>query len=318
MIDEFSSRPHCRAPQAGNAIVEYVMPVAMILVLSIGAITAIGAALNGDFDSLKGNMQAKVSNASQQDQMHQLQKNAFQAAQASSTKAGGSGGAAGGSSAFSTAGLSPSDIAKVIQTAGANGATETLAQALDKYIAKLKADGTLTPDQLNTLTQLANAGHDMANAEKALQDAVSSGQSTVTYNGKSYSVADFGNQFGMSNGNSGVAGMLAANANPQTAPFLNLYAQAQANGSLSDPAVKDQVGYLSQQITVLSQLAEGNIAQGQSTTNQSYGYTTVNSSGAYMGITPSTGTSTISGATHGDSSGICGAGTGTDSGTSCN
>ena len=314
MSNEFS-RPHQRKQFAnGNAIVEYIMPVSIILVLSIGAITAIGAALDGQFNALKGDMKNKVSSAQQQNQLHQLQASAFQAAAASSNKSGGSNGSSSGAGSYSTAGLSAADISKVIQTAGANGGTETLATALTKYIDQLKAAGNLTPDQINTLTQLANAGHDMANAEKALKDAVDGGQSSVTYNGKSYSVADFTAQFGFigSIGINAANTMDPTNAMPQLAPFMNLYAQAKANGSLTDPAVSDQVTYLSKQIAALSDLAKYNTTT--SPTDLSYGYTT-----AMQQLALQNPPASISDATHGNSAGICqSGGSGKDSGTNCN
>lgn len=321
MIDEFSIQRKARSCSTGNAIIEYILPGALVTVACVGIVTAIGTGLNTDFGLLKTNMNSKVSNAQQQNQTHSLQAAAFQAAASSVTKSGGNSGStnsyAGGS--FSTAGLSPDDIAKVIQTAGANGGTETLASALTKYIDQLKADGTLTSSQLDILTKLANAGHDMANAEKALQDAVDSGSSTVTYNGQSYSVSAFGAQFGMANGMSGVSGLDPSNANPQTSTFLSLYAEAKSSGALGNSAVNDTVTYLSQQITALSALAESNIAQGQSTTNQSYAYTTANTGGSYgMGLMPVPSGGSISGDTHAASGGICNTGTGTDSGTSCN
>jgi len=310
MIDQHFSHTVRRRRYSGNAIVEYVMPGALVLVGSISLIAAIGAGLNGQFGTIKKDMSSKISAAQAQENLHNMQKNAFEAAASAATKTGGTSGNGAAPSA-NMAGLKPDDIAKIIQTAGANGATETLADALTKYAEQLKASGNLTPDQANILAKLANEGHNLAGAEKALQDAVSGGQGTVNYNGKSYSVSDFSAQFGMTNGISGVSGMSSANANPQMAPFLSLYEQAKSSGAMNDSAVSNQVSYLSQQITALSELAKTNIAQGVSQTDQSYAYTTANAGGSYgMGLTAAPDGTSISGQTHSDSSGICAAGSG--------
>ncbi len=312
MIDEFAKHPTNKRRQAGNTIFEYLLPAGLILGISIGALTLFGSGLNGQFGALDNHMKSKVSNTQQQVQLQQIKKDAFAAA-ATTPKPGAKGG--GGSGAGSLpSGVSLTDISSTIQTAGANGGTEVLASALQNYIQKLKAEGNLTPDQVNLLTQLANAGHNLAGAEKALDDAVKGGQGSVTYNGQTYSVADFQAQFGFNN-NVGIDAsktMDAGSAMPQLAPFMNLYQQAQASGALSDPAVEGQVTYLSKQIAALSDLAKWNTTS--SATDLSYGYVTAMQQVGIPNAPPS-----ISDATHTDSSGICGSGgSGTDSGTACN
>jgi len=135
----------------------------------------------------------------------------------------------------------------------------------------------------------------------------------VTYNGQTYTVSDFTQQFGFNNsvGINATNTMSASSAMPQLAPFVNLYQQAQSSGILSDPVVNEQVTYLAKQIAALSDLAKWNT---QSTPqNLNSGYVTAMGQLSLTNAPPS-----ISVATHTDSVGICTANsTGTDTGTSC-
>jgi hypothetical protein len=298
-----------RNAPAGNAIVEYALPGAVILVVCIGLLAALGAGLNGKFGLMKKDMTAKANAAQSQEQQHRAQKNAFQAAMAEVYKTGG-GSSSGGS--FDAGRVSPEELTKVIQTAGANGGTETLASALKKYAEQLKAQGNVSDEQLSILTQMANAGHDMAQAEKALQDAATSGKGTVNYNGQTYALDDFRQQFGFDNrvGIDGAISMDPSNAQSQLAPFMKLYAQAQSSGALKDPAVEETVTYLSKQIVALSDLSKWNTTT--SPKDLGYAYTTAMDQLDIKGPPKS-----ISDATHKNSGGICGAGNGNDSGTRC-
>lgn len=312
MIDPVRQNTKRLKATRGNALVEYLLPGGLITVVAVGALMTLSTNFNADFGMVKSDMLAKNSSASKQAALHALQKQAFQAVASTAPLPGGKPGPGKGSNASSSA-VSLDDMSKIIQTSGANGGTETLASTMEAYIQKLKADGTLTPAQLDILTKLANAGHDLAQGEKALQDAVNAGQSSVTYNGQTYSVTDFKEQFGFNNnvGIDAAKTMDASSAMGQTAPFLNLYQQAQASGALSDPNVSSQVNYLSTQIAALSDLAKWNTAS--DATNLSYGYVT-----AMQQVGVSSAPPNISDATHGNSGAICGVGTGTDSGTNCN
>lgn len=307
-----SLKPKFRRRQPGNTIFEYLLPAGLIVGVSIGAFTLLSGALNKQFGALDTHMKGKVSNAQQQAALQQMKKAAFTAAATAPTGTKPAGGASAAGALPS--GVSLSDISSVIQTAGANGGTEVLAAALASYIQKLKEAGSITPEQEDILTKLANAGHSLAGAEKALDDAVKGGQSSVTFNGQTFAVNDFKEQFGFNNsvGIDASKSMDASSAMPQLAPFMNLYQQAQASGALSDPAVEGQVTYLSKQIAALSDLAKWNTTS--TATNLSYGYVTAMQQVGIPDAPPS-----ISDATHTNSAGICGSGGGgTDTGTKCN
>lgn len=285
----------------GNAIVEYLLPATVVTVASISVIIAIGSGLNTQFGLVKSDAQSKASNAQTQIQNQQTLQNGFKPT---------------ASSVLQGKGIQPSamlinGVANVVQTVGANGGTDMLATTLDNYIQYLEQNSNLTPAQINQLSQLANAGHELASEEKALQDALNSGQSTVTYNGQTYSIADYQAQFGFNTtgwNNDDILNQ-GSGANSKLAPFINLYQQAQADGALNDPAVASVVKFLSSQIAALNQIS--------SLPDDMTSLATQNSAYSLFNVTYTNPPATIPGVTNSNSSGICTSGKSADSGTSC-
>ncbi|MBY0404109.1 MAG: hypothetical protein K2X66_09435 [Cyanobacteria bacterium] len=64
----------------------------------------------------------------------------------------------------------PSDVQKLIETLGPNGATDTLADALRNLAKKLLAEGKITTMEANQLAQLANFGHVLAKNQRIRED----------------------------------------------------------------------------------------------------------------------------------------------------
>lgn len=297
----YRSRPNiptARPRAAGNSIMEYVLPGLLILAASLGALNMLGINLNTYFDQFKQSMTTQVAATQTQLQQQQVQKAGFRPSASPSMSSHMP-------SLPHTVGLRA--VGETIQTVGVNGGTEMLASSLYSYIQQLVASGDLSPDQADILSRLANAGHHLAEAEKALANAQKSGQSSVTYGGKTYAVSDFAQQFGFNNtvGIDAAKSMDSSQAMAQLAPFMQLYEQAQASGSLKDPNINAQVTYLSQQIAALSDLAKWNPASTTSNQNLNAGYVTAMEQVGIANAPPS-----ISEATHTDSNGICDASTG--------
>lgn len=295
-----------RTRRQGNTIVEYLLPAGLIVIATIGGWNLLSNSLASNFSSLKEDMQSQISATSKQKELAQLaqqvQTGQNEQIEDLMNQVGGAEGA-----------ISISELSEKIQTMGANGGTEILAAQLESYIEQLKASGELSDDQLGILEKLANEGHKLASAEKALEDAASNGQGTVTYDGQTYSLADFSQQFGFDNGVGidAVKGMGSGSAMEKLKPFMQLYEQANASGALSDPAVNSQIQNLSSQIAALSDLAKWNY--NSSGTDKGYAYVTAMEQ---IGVQDPAGT--ISDTTDGKSGEICGVGSGTDSGTQCN
>jgi hypothetical protein len=283
----------------GNTLLEYTAIACLILILTLGAWQALGLNLKAHMGLLKNSMRSQLNDAKVQVQLQQLKKSAFQkAATAANAKMMTSG------NVITAAGLvSIADMQSAIQTVGANGATDILASSLKGYITKLQQDKNLTSEQINLLSQLAEEGHTLANGEKALHDAVTAGQSTVIYNGHSYAVSDFQQQFGFIN-NVGINASITMDADkamPQLAPFVKTYQQAVTSGALKDPDVQNQVTYLSKQIAALSDLAKWNTTTGPQDLNSAYVT-------AMKQIGIQDAPASISEATDTDSTGICNSG----------
>lgn len=93
--------------------------------------------------------------------------------------------------------MSPEQTISSIQVMGANGATKELASTLENRIKQLVESGKITESQANLLFKLANRGHYMANAEKAVDDTIEKTQDTVNFEGKEYSIWDLGVSLGV-------------------------------------------------------------------------------------------------------------------------
>lgn len=295
-----------RTHRQGNTIAEYILPAGLIVVATIGGWTLFSKNLASSFSFLKDDMRSQISATAKQKELTQLaqQVQAGQNEQIEDllNQAGRSGGA-----------ISISELGEKIQTVGANGGTEILASKLKSYIDQLKASGELTGDQLGILERLANEGHKLAGAEKALEDAANNGQGTVNYDGKNYSLDEFSQQFGFDNniGIDATKSMSSDSAMEKLKPFMQLYEEANASGALADPAINSQIKNLSSQIAALSDLAKWNYKS----TGKDKGYAYITAMEQIGAQDPG---GKVSDATHGKSGDICGVGSGTDSGTQCN
>jgi len=299
--------------QDGHTFTEYTMIAAFVLIATAATWTQIANGFTTKTGQARDDFKSRIASAQKQAAADAAAAAAAAAAAkaAAALPAGpGSGGAGAGSAAVGP--VSVTGISNIIQTAGANGATDSLASSMEALAKQLLASGKISQDQANLIQQLAQAGHDMAGAEAALQSAVKSGSGTVTHNGQTYAVADFQAQFGFDNGVgiNAASSMSSSSAMAQLQPFMNLYDKVQASGALSDPTTASVVTNISKQIASLSDLAKWNTTTSE--LDLSYAYVTAM---GQVGVTDAP--TSISDATHGGSTVICGAGAGTDSGTSC-
>lgn len=216
---------------------------------------------------------------------------------------------------------SSQNLAKEIQTAGANGATAILANRIEQ-IAQQKLDaGEISPEQYKTLIALANQGHSLGAMEKLVETAAANSSSAqafmdqkLTFEGKDYSMADFAYQMGFTQAYS--EGLLAnplgsANlANPAMKTFISLYDQAVASGALSDPATQAEVKKLASDIANINDsvlFALQDLGWGESITPTDF---TASTATRIAGMDASTKTNQ-------NAAGICTAGNGQDTGSQC-
>lgn len=158
-----------------------------------------------------------------------------------------------------------------LQTTGANGSTELLANQIGSTAVLLLAEGKIDQSQYNILMKLANQGHRMAQIETLIAQAVrmSNGNfETFTnikfvFDGQTYAANQLTDLLGF-NGPSPAAlfsinpldPSLASSADPELATFLSLYNQALDSGALSDPLALSTVKSATSQIASLGEIVE--------------------------------------------------------------
>lgn len=305
---------------AGNTLAEYGLIGLLLLGICIVAITSLGNNLGGNLGNLEKSLARKPGG------------NTTQVAGVTNhvprKKPVIPNAAMGGNALSATLAnkMSVREMQATIQVSGANGATKELASVMAAYAKQLLVEGTLTEEQANLLSRLANEGHKLANAEKLLEDAYSQNMETVTYGGRTYTRKQFGEMFGF-NRLHGVVGSTTSmdeqmkNAQSMTAPFLTIYNQAKSRGALDDPAVAKVIDTLSTEITITSDLLKWNLEEAEKSgrTTQEYqhrlgmGYVTaLHQTNIFDQVTE-----IASEFTHNRSGLICSTGDGQDHGKQC-
>jgi len=177
----------------GNAIVEYLLIGAGILVVSVGALTLLGNNLNNIMGMLRGGMKNQIQASSNANAQHLAAMNSFTASLSSHTGTN----AAAAAAAAATASISPSAQGPVTQTAGGNGTTETYAQTISDSAKKALADGSISQAEYDLIVQTSNKGHDIAAIQGLLEGAYKSSSgnasayagSQLNFKGQNYTPA---------------------------------------------------------------------------------------------------------------------------------
>lgn len=206
----------------------------------------------------------------------------------------------------------PQDLTSLISTAGANGATDVLANTIKALAQQLLDKGAITKAEFNNLIALSNQAHRIASVEKVIE-SVAQNSSTPSefssgvfkFEGNTYNLDEITALIGFDNNsmdpNAVVDHLTDPTASPEISAFQNLFNKALQSGALDDPVLRDVVQTLSEQILSLSDLT--NIA--------AYHI-------ADYSAPPSSMTQNItSNLTDQKATGICGAGAGVDSGVQC-
>jgi hypothetical protein len=285
----------------GNAVTEYALIGALVILLTLAGLQLVGGNFNAALARVKGDMEST--------------KKAAALAELMAANAGNS--AAAGLSTNDKAILEQSLTSK-LQTTGANGSTEVLANQIAAAAAQMLAEGKIDETQYNTLMDLANQGHKMAEIQGMISDAIrfsngdiSAFQSmTFVMDGKTYTARELGQMIGFDGpapadfASSSVLSMsTGGTTGSAVSSFINLYNQAVASGALSDPMARSTVDSAATQIASLGELTEDitwNVAQNQMPPDNT-------------NITILTSATT----TQMDSSKICAAGDFQDDGTMC-
>lgn len=159
----------------------------------------------------------------------------------------------------------PAKLSETVMTIGVNGSTEKLIATLRSLAITLGESGKITPEQQNLLFQMANKGHTLAEAEKAIENIALSATSSadfkatpVTIGEKQYaSPIEAALEIGVDGDN---------NRGSILQDFDNLYQQLKQSQALKDPAVQQLVSAIHKDIYNLADSTEGtvwSISQGE-------------------------------------------------------
>jgi hypothetical protein len=173
-------------------------------------------------------------------------------------------------------------LADKIQTTGANGATELLANQLAAAAQLLLQQGKIDQAQYNILMELANQGHRMAQIQSLLDsglkaangDVAAFASTTYVLDGKTYTSGDLASLIGFTTyipdsfytGSPLDIAPTDPNVQQESGKLLSLYNQALTSGALSDPAALATVNSAVAQIADLGELTENTVQTGIHTT----------------------------------------------------
>lgn len=184
----------------------------------------------------------------------------------------------------------PTNLSEAVNTTSVDGVARQLADTLKATATALEQSKEVTPEQANFLRNLANQGHYMAALQQSVVSAAESAQgnrdtfihSITTVNGNSIPTETAIVELGYYNGYDGALGTTHVNVNsdPSIQKYLDIfkaqgviktqeaaigmelyktikaYQQAEDSGALSNPAVKQLVQGMTQNIVTLSDVVQ--------------------------------------------------------------
>lgn len=242
------------ASSRGNTLAEYVFIGGTMVLVAIAGLMLLSSSINKAMAMLRDDMKT-----------HQ------QAVIASLEAQRGGLSAVAGQLNYDELDILGQDLKTKLQTTGANGSTNVLANQIEKAAALMLANGTIDEAQYDILMKLANQGHKMAEIQGLISDAMSYTNGDVaafnsmkfTLDGQNYTANELAKMIGFDGpspvdfASADILGSpLGGTTGSAVSGFLDLYNQAVASGALSDPALKATVDSASTQIASLGELTE--------------------------------------------------------------
>lgn len=295
-----------------NSMVEYTLPVAIVVVVLIVALASSGINLK---TALVGLFQGSTS--SQEQDTLKLQKwgqNPYTQMVEIQLEDG----------TIVRLDKYPKDLGKLVETEGTNGTTEILLENLRTVAQQLLEQGKITQQQYNEFETLANQGHRIADIEQTLElsasrsgsDIQSFMKTSLEFGGSTYTnpydlavTIDTNDLPSLKNDDlfnflsrKGFAvSPNEAGAGPEIVSFLETYRSLDRNGALTDPALEKVVMSLTEQIRLIADHTTNNLD------------ILINNHGDLGQLNTAVASST----SHSYSANICSSGGGRDSGIHC-
>lgn len=304
----------------GQGTTEYTLIGSLLLIISMPVIMMVGNDLNGFLDRLRTTSSAKIAALKKKTHLQNGHDNA--ALPVDALPAG-----AATRLRFKNENIpdTPVALGRTIEILGANGASKILADNIEQITKERLAAGAITEAQYKDMIALAEQGHTLARLAKLLEDSAASAKSVnaledmrLTWNGRTTSFYDLYYNLGFIQPYE--MGLLSDPlhskdyAYGEMKTFLKLFAKVESNGSLNDPALKSLVTNLSQEICWTNDSLMFALEDARQESSVSLDKILANAANR---LTSDLVEQTVSNKTHGNSQGICHAGQGKDSGTSC-
>jgi hypothetical protein len=250
---------YAHAASRGNTLMEYGITGALLIIVCIVGLQFLNSGLNKAVAMIRDDMQSRQKSA---ETMHALQV------------AHANGQSTGTLSAAEQALLQQS-LGNKLQTTGANGSTELLANQVAATAALLLAEGKIDQSQYDVLMRLSNQGHKIAQIEATVAESLKMANGdvaafenmTFTIDGQTYQGKRLAGQIGFGSlypkdfNTTDIMTTGYTHAGSQLTTFLDLYKEAQASGALSDPAANDTVTSAATQIASIGEVVEDSVAQ---------------------------------------------------------
>jgi hypothetical protein len=303
----------------GNAIVEYALPSACVVCLSILGFQAIGANFNGMFNSLNTDIRSHVNAAQTAQDQHATNAAIYNVAGSLSPNSptqicNSSGQCAPLGSAI--------NLQSAVQTTGANGTIGIMGDKLRLIAAQLLANKQITPAQANQFVALSNQGYFIGQISGLVEKTAKScgtdnncyNSARVTLQGKLYSMSQLTAMIGYKP----LAGTSTMVNSPALEKLWALYGKLPP-AVFSDPLLTATIKTLTDQIGQTSGLVEmgsKDVQTGVLDPNAIHDYLVSRAKGAIPGSGLANGQS-AQGSVNNDSKGICLSGNNTATGASC-
>jgi Flp pilus assembly pilin Flp len=232
----------------GHGVTEYGLVAVLVVAAIIGALALFGKNINLAFSGMVPHVEPKPPSLS---------------VTHTSGASGSSGGlGAGGDTSLDSA-LSGS-LSTTVMTSGVNGSSTILANAMETVANQALQTGNLTEDQYNTLIQLSNQAHKLAEMEAVIEAAAENYRRGdgyfldlyVTYEGRRVTIGSLYDKMGYKrSGRDDLASIddpLNSRAYSETQAFIDLYNDLERSGALSDSYMNSVVTRLSTNILYLN------------------------------------------------------------------
>jgi hypothetical protein len=179
--------------KSGQSLTEYALPIALVVLVGVGLLGALGSQLNGMFENAIGSKSSSPSANAQSSTLASLPSNSdgsgnnstvaqviqsgFVATPNSNTLSFDI--SENGKTVHVSIPNYPDSLKTGVETVGADGTTQNYAATLKTLADKLEEEGVLTPDKAQLIRDIANTGFYIsarqAELQKALADAPQNG-----------------------------------------------------------------------------------------------------------------------------------------------